>query len=349
VVTASVCGAAVAQVVDGEAVDGGAVAAPSMRELPEGHVLIDDIIVPERFLEDRATYQTNLWLNHVVPYVFDANVTPINRNRMVLAMAEIEAVANVTFIERTVEADYLHIQSSTGNNSFVGRIGGGQVVNIVSWTFRYVIVHELCHALGMWHEHQRSDRGEYVLINTANMQPGTSFAFAMVPSALVLGPYDFASVMHYDPCAFSVCCPAGSSCGCAGSECYTIEALPEYAEFQGVMGNRTELSDGDATWLAFAYGEVDCNGNGIRDYDDIASGVLADCNANGAPDVCEGVPVCVGDVTGDCTTNAADFVVLAAAFGSAVAPGTSGDLNGDGIVNAADFVILAAEFGAECP
>jgi hypothetical protein len=41
--------------------------------------------------------------------------------------------------------------------------------------------------------------------------------------------------------------------------------------------------------------------------------------------------------------------VLAAAFGSAVAPGTSGDLNGDGIVNAADFVILAAEFGAECP
>ena len=66
-----------------------------------------------------------------------------------------------------------------------GHLGGGQVVNIVSWTFRYVIVHELCHALGMWHEPQRPDRGAYVRINTANMQPGTSFAFAMVPSALV--------------------------------------------------------------------------------------------------------------------------------------------------------------------
>jgi hypothetical protein len=56
-------------------------------------------------------------------------------------------------------------------------------------------------------------------------------------------------------------------------------------------------------------------------------------------------PTCAGDVNGDGQTNAADFTILAGAFGSAVPPGTSGDLNGDGIVNAADFVILAGDFG----
>jgi hypothetical protein len=56
-------------------------------------------------------------------------------------------------------------------------------------------------------------------------------------------------------------------------------------------------------------------------------------------------PACVGDITGDDQTNAADFTVLAGNFGTPVTPGTSGDLNGDGIVDAADFVILAGDFG----
>lgn len=319
-----------------------------LRDIPEGCILLDDIIV--RADQDRATYETNLWHSHIVPYAFDANVTQINRNRMVAAMAEIEAVANIKFIPRTTESNYLYCKSSTGNNSFVGQVGGAQTVNIVSWTYKFIIVHELLHALGMWHEHQRADRSLYVTVNYANMQAGTSGAFVTVPSALVYGPYDFESVMHYDPCSFSVCCPAGSTCGCAGSECYTIEALPQYADQQSLMGQRTYLSDGDKAWLVFAYGERDCNGNSIHDYFDIQSGILRDCNSNGAPDACEsGVALCPGDIDGSCATTAADFVILAASFGAAVTPGTSGDLNFDGLVTAADFVILAADFGATCP
>jgi hypothetical protein len=56
---------------------------------------------------------------------------------------------------------------------------------------------------------------------------------------------------------------------------------------------------------------------------------------------------CPGDINGDGDTNAADFVILAGNFGSAVPPNTGGDLNGDGLVNAADFVILAGDFGCE--
>jgi spore coat protein A len=59
-------------------------------------------------------------------------------------------------------------------------------------------------------------------------------------------------------------------------------------------------------------------------------------------------PSCVGDINGDGSTNAADFVILAGNFGTMVMPhNTGGDLNGDGLVNASDFVILAGDFGCQ--
>lgn len=58
---------------------------------------------------------------------------------------------------------------------------------------------------------------------------------------------------------------------------------------------------------------------------------------------------CVGDITGDGATNAADFTVLAGNFGATVPPGTAGDLTNDGVVNAGDFTILAGDFGCAVP
>ena len=60
-------------------------------------------------------------------------------------------------------------------------------------------------------------------------------------------------------------------------------------------------------------------------------------------------PSCIGDINGDGSTNAADFVILAGNFGASVRPNTGGDLNGDGLVNAADFTILAGDFGCSPP
>ncbi len=317
-------------------------------ELPPGHVLLDDIILPESALHGRIPYQTNFWSTHVVPYLFNANVTLVNKNRALAAFAEIEAVANVKFVERTTEANYLHIKNSTGNNSFVGQIGGGQTVNIVSWSFRFVIVHELLHALGAWHEQQRPDRDEFVEIVYSNCQPGTEGNFDSIFWVDTFGTYDFDSVMHYDACSFSTCCPAGSTCSCA-LECVTIRATPAYAEFQWLMGNRDHLSDGDKAWLVFAYGVRDCNGNGVHDYFDIQNGTIHDCNHNGAADGCDGLGTCVGDVDFSCATTVADFNILAANFGAAVTPGLDGDIDGDGFVSVSDFILLTAHYGASCP
>ncbi len=208
--------------------------------------------LPVQF-EDRSTWAANLWTGGVIPYEVNANVNATNATRLRIAMNELETACNIRFVPRISESAYLHVQSSTGNNSFVGRQGGGQIVNLYNWSYRYIICHELMHALGMWHEQQRPDRETFVTINTANIQSGYAGNFNIRSTATVVGPFDFESVMLYDDCSFSTCCPAGSTCTCEFA-CATIQAQPGYTQFQNSMGNRAYLSDGDKAGLAARYG-----------------------------------------------------------------------------------------------
>lgn len=198
-------------------------------------------------------WNANLWPGGVVPYAINAAVTQVNRDRLRAAMDELESVCNVTFVPRTNQANYINVQNGGGNNSFVGMVGGSQTVNLVSWGTHYIIVHELMHALGVWHEQQRADRDQYVVINFANMQSGYEGNFTIRQGAVSHGTFDFESVMMYDDCSFSICCAAGSTCGCPVS-CATIQAQPAYAAFQNVMGNRSYMGQKDKDSLVSRYG-----------------------------------------------------------------------------------------------
>ena len=166
-------------------------------------------------------------------------------------MADLAAAANITFVPRTSEPNWIRFFNSTGNNSYVGMIGGQQAVNIASWTYRFIIVHELRHAMGFWHEQQRPDRDAFVTINWANIQTAYASNFNTLPGATTVGSYDFDSVMHYDQCAFSIDCPPGYTCGCSH---HVIDVLPPYAASQSGLGQRAHLSIGDAVGAASHYG-----------------------------------------------------------------------------------------------
>ncbi|MBX3390759.1 MAG: hypothetical protein KF691_15025 [Phycisphaeraceae bacterium] len=209
--------------------------------------------LPLQIYDDRSLWAANLWPGGVVPYVMNANVNATNANRLRIAMNELETVCNVSYVPRTSESNYIMVQDSTGNNSFVGRIGGSQTVNLVSWSSRYVICHELMHALGIYHEQQRSDRGTYVVVNQANIQSQYYSANFPINSGAPQGTYDFESIMHYDECSFSICCPAGSSCVCPAN-CRAIDTLPAYSQFATSMGNRSYMSQGDKDGLVSRYG-----------------------------------------------------------------------------------------------
>jgi len=223
-------------------------------------------------------YVPNLWPNGVVVYEFSSNVSSFNQQKVLNAMEVLEQPSNITFIERTNESNYVFIQSGNSNSSFVGMIGGAQPLNMVSWNssgedgVNYIIVHELMHALGLWHEQSRPDRDNYVQIVWSNIPGGVQHNFQIQNQAILTDtPYDFESVMHYSQCAFT-------ECGACAPGCETITVLPPNEQWQGQIGQRDFLSGFDAAGLADMYGVIQHAVPG--DYDTIQAAIDAASDAH---------------------------------------------------------------------
>ena len=100
-----------------------------------------------------------------------------------------------------------------------------------------------------------------------------------------------------------------------------------------------------------AAASLDCNANGVPDECDIALGTSADADSNGIPDECEGYRR--GDANADGAIDIADAVfVLGHLFAAGPAPSCrdAGDANDDGALDIADAVaILGHLFAASGP
>lgn len=113
------------------------------------------------------------------------------------------------------------------------------------------MAHELCHALGTWHEQSRSDRDDFVTIEWDNIDEEHDHNVEIVESADTFGTYDFDSVMHYGECSFSTC----GSCSIDPSNCRTITVQePNSGEWQDAIGQRDHLSAKDTAGMANLYG-----------------------------------------------------------------------------------------------
>ncbi|XP_046647145.1 zinc metalloproteinase nas-13-like isoform X1 [Daphnia pulicaria] len=153
-----------------------------------------------------------LWPNATIPYVISADFTSAQRQVIAFAMNEYHNKSCIRFVPRTSEANYIRIgKSGQGCWSYVGRIGGGQYVSLddgcISSRAPGVVIHELMHAAGFWHEHMRPDRDTYVSINLDNVQRKYRGNFDRLSTTYVttLGlSYDYGSVMHYPRNAFAI-------------------------------------------------------------------------------------------------------------------------------------------------
>ncbi|VDK46462.1 unnamed protein product [Anisakis simplex] len=124
------------------------------------------------------------------------------------AMKDYEAYTCITFKEKeNQDTDYVEIISGEGCASSVGKIGGNQTLILgTGCVFKGIVMHELMHTLGFYHEQSRTDRDAYVTINLNNVKPGTENNFDSYGIDLIDAlntTYDYNSLMHYSSTAFS--------------------------------------------------------------------------------------------------------------------------------------------------
>ncbi|KAL5264653.1 hypothetical protein ACHWQZ_G005664 [Mnemiopsis leidyi] len=197
------------------------------------------------------TFDNKGSLTFTIPYEVSAMRDPQSVVFIRVAMKEWNKGTCVLFVPRTTESNYVSFRPGNECSSHVGMVGGKQFVTI-SPGCQYdngALMHELGHVLGLFHEHTRPDRDQYVEIIQDNLMAGkfdTNFKkMVQNPPYVRDGNYDYISVMHYGKSHFSK----------PPYNLTTIRTLDPL--YQDVIGQRTVLSAKDVEKVNFIF-NCDC-------------------------------------------------------------------------------------------
>lgn len=146
------------------------------------------------------------WTNNIVYYNISSNLP--SQSRVTDAIAHWEANTNIRFQVRTNQSNYITFRVGSGCSSSVGMQGGQQFINLASGCSTGNTIHEIGHAIGLWHEHTRADRDSYITVHFDRIRSGYEHNFQTYvqrgnDGSEYTSTLDFGSIMMYSSYGFS--------------------------------------------------------------------------------------------------------------------------------------------------
>ncbi|XP_040175753.1 tolloid-like protein 1 isoform X2 [Anopheles arabiensis] len=208
-----------------------------------------------RTIRAATAKKERIWDFGVIPYEIDGNFSGMHKALFRQAMRHWENYTCIKFVERNPidHPNYIvFTERACGCCSFVGKRGNGpQAISIGKNCDKFgIVVHELGHVVGFWHEHTRPDRENHVVIEKNNIVVGQEYNFNKLTEDEVnsLGlPYDYDSIMHYARNTFS-----------KGTYLDTIFPIEMPGRKRPEIGQRLRLSEGDIAQANLLYKCAKC-------------------------------------------------------------------------------------------